>query len=58
MAKMIIDDNFDEDLAIISFVFLAGMSQATIQRDDVTILILQITAQIQLLSILEGNLIT
>ena len=56
MAK-IIDDNFDEALAIISFVFLAEMSQATIQRDDVTLVILQITAQIQLLSILEGNLI-
>ena len=55
---MIIDDKFDETVIIFSFVFLSGMKQAAIQRDDVTIVILQITAQIQLLSIPDGNLIT
>ena len=55
---MIIDDKFDETQIIFSFVFLSGMKQAAIQRDDVTIVILQITAQIQLLSIPDGNLIT
>ena len=55
---MIIDDKFDETQIIFSFVFLAGMRQADVQRDDVTLFLLQITAQIQLLSILEGNLIT
>ena len=55
---MIIDDKFDETQIIFSFVFLAGMRQAAIQRDDVTLFILQIAAQIQLLSIPDGNLIT
>ena len=55
---MIIDDKFDEILVLISFVFLAGMRQADVQRDDVTLFLLQITAQIQLLSIADGNLIT
>ena len=54
----IIDDKFDETQIIFSFVFLAGMRQAAIQRDDVTLGILQITANIQLLSIPDGNLIT
>ena len=52
------DDKFDETQTIFSFVFLAGMRQAAIQRDDVTLGILQITANIQLLSIPDGNLIT
>ena len=55
---MIIDDELDETQIIFSFVFLAGMRQAAIQIDDVTLGILQITANIQLLSIPDGNLIT
>ena len=55
---MIIDDKFDEILVLISFVFLAGMRQAAVQGDDVKLVLLQITAQIQLLSIADGNLIT
>ena len=56
--KMIIDDKFDETQIIFSFVFLAGMRQAAIQRDDVTLGILQIKANSQFLSIPDGNLIT
>ena len=52
------DDKFDEILVLISFVFLAGMRQADVQRDDVTLFLLQITAQIQLVSIADGNLVT
>ena len=55
---MIIDDKFDETQIIFSFVFLAGMRQAAIQRDDVTLGILQIKANSQFLSIPDGNLIT